>query len=365
MKKTRNYGIDALRLLAMCMIVVLHVCGHGKVRLSAEGNGVQFAFIALLVSLAKWSINGYALISGFVAYSDEEKPFNYYKYCPLWLSVFFYSVALFLIHLIVPHDPFTLKEALRSFFPVSGARYWYFAAYTGLFFLIPWLNKLMRSLTIRQANLLAATVFGVFSVYAYAAVHLLDTFHLIGGYSAIWLIMMYILGAWVKKCNIVERIRTSHAAILTAVVIAVTYIMILVGITPSYISPVCVLTALGLLILFAKMNVGKAASRVISLAAPAAFGVYLIHDNYYFRQIVIADHFAWVNNLPAPLNALLALLAAFGLFLACLIVEEIRLFLFDRLRINKGFTTLCKTVFGFFARLIGKLFSAYENKFMK
>ena len=64
----RNYGIDALRLISMFMVVVLHVLGQGGV-LKAAKNG-QYIISWLLEIIAYCAVNCYAIISGYVGYSD-------------------------------------------------------------------------------------------------------------------------------------------------------------------------------------------------------------------------------------------------------------------------------------------------------
>ena len=41
-RQTRNYGIDALRILSMLMIVILHVLKHGGVLDSTETFSVEY-----------------------------------------------------------------------------------------------------------------------------------------------------------------------------------------------------------------------------------------------------------------------------------------------------------------------------------
>lgn len=64
--KEKNYGIDALRMLAMFMVVILHILIQGGV-LNASGRFLsQYEAGWLLESVAFCAVDVYALISGYV-----------------------------------------------------------------------------------------------------------------------------------------------------------------------------------------------------------------------------------------------------------------------------------------------------------
>ena len=57
-----------------------------------------------------------------------------------------------------------MKEIIWAFFPVTTYEYWYVNAYTALFFLIPWINRLIQNITEKELNRLIFVLFMVFSV---------------------------------------------------------------------------------------------------------------------------------------------------------------------------------------------------------
>ena len=57
----RNYGIDLLRLVAMFMVVVLHVLGHGGILNAA--TGINYSISMLLRICAYCAVDCYAIIS--------------------------------------------------------------------------------------------------------------------------------------------------------------------------------------------------------------------------------------------------------------------------------------------------------------
>lgn len=52
--KTRNYGIDFLRMISMIMIVMLHTLGHGGILRSVSFLSVHYQIAWLLCSRSKF-----------------------------------------------------------------------------------------------------------------------------------------------------------------------------------------------------------------------------------------------------------------------------------------------------------------------
>ena len=64
--REKNYGIDALRVLAMFMVTILHILTQGGI-LNASGRFTsQYEAGWLLQTMAFCAVNVYALISGYV-----------------------------------------------------------------------------------------------------------------------------------------------------------------------------------------------------------------------------------------------------------------------------------------------------------
>lgn len=82
--KTRNYGIDFLRMISMIMIVMLHTLGHGGILRSVSFLSVHYQIAWLLEVIAFGAVNTYAMISGFVSVDSHFKISNILI---LWLQV--------------------------------------------------------------------------------------------------------------------------------------------------------------------------------------------------------------------------------------------------------------------------------------
>lgn len=141
----RNWGIDLLRIVSMIYIVLLHSLGQGGLLTGTIVNSIQYKFVWLLEICAYGAVNIFAIISGYVGYSDKEKPVKISNYLNLWVQVVFYGFLIGIIFKLVSPELISGEDFIRTAFPVTNKLYWYFTAYTGLFMIMPILNNGIRA----------------------------------------------------------------------------------------------------------------------------------------------------------------------------------------------------------------------------
>ena len=193
--KDRNYGIDLLRIVSMYMVVILHVLGHGGILRNLEVLSVNYCVMWFLEITCYCAVNCYALITGYVTSGSK---FKYKRIFYLWLDVLFWRLLLTTIINFIYPDLVGKKDFLYSTFNVLFNSYWYFSSYFALFFFIPFINKLIDVLDKRSFKRLIITI-----VLVLTFINLLsDSFALNDGYSLVWLIVLYLVGAYIKIYNL-------------------------------------------------------------------------------------------------------------------------------------------------------------------
>lgn len=342
-KTGRNYGIDCLRLVLMLFVVFLHINYHGTILDTTQGK--RGAILWFIEMFSYCAVDCYAVISGYVMYSEKEKPYRYSRYVPMWLQVFTYSVGIFAAKLILRGvAEGDIKYLIESAFPVTMRRYWYFTAYTGLFFVVPFLNKALRALNKRQSTYLIATL-SVGILFVCPATHYSDVFALVKGYSFTWLVVMYLFGAWLKKCDVASLVKKRWAIAVFVLSTVVTWCARMFSPEAvwdsliQYTSPMIVLNALSLVMFFSKIKLKGAFRGVVAFLSPAAFGVYIIHEH----PLVVSRFekwFSWIGELWAPYMVIAFFGCAIAFFVICISVEKVRLKVFEILRINVFFEML-------------------------
>lgn len=342
----RNHGIELLRIFAMLLAAVLHILKKGGVITASEGNLAAYSTVWLLEAAAYCAVNCYALISGYVGYSDRPKPLRLARCIELWLQVVFYSVIITTVYCIAGVGSVGVSDFADAFLPVTSKQYWYFTAYIGMFFFIPLLNALVRRLNRRALVSLCIMLIAVFSLYdTFASFWKKDPLALVGGHSPLWLGVLYIFGAAMKKLRVPESMSSKKALLIYASAAVFTALFKITGdrllrFVPGSLfvrdtSPTVLLCAAALSVAFARFKPCRKLTEFAVLFAPAAFGVYLLHVSPLVFEHVIGNRFAFIGRLPFPLIPF-AVLASAGVILAVgLAADKVRILLFKALGVPK------------------------------
>ncbi len=339
----RNYGVDALRILAMFLIIIWHMLGHGGMLAHAEAFSDQYQVVWSLEIIASCAVNCYALISGYVGVGARYK---YSNLAMIWLRTLFYSAGISLLFVVFMPGTLSFKTIIKSFFPVAFGEYWYVTAYAGLFLLMPLLNLAIKKMTKKQLGIVLGTALFAFS--AVPTVLRKDVFCLNNGCSTLWLIILYFLGGFLREYDILSKLRTKK--IVMGYIVVVISSIVLRNICEAFgfygtflftnTSPIVLTSSVCLLLMFARWRVGSVGIRIIELLAPLSFSVYLIHDNNLVREFLMKDAFVKYLNLPPFVLLLVIISTAVCIYLVCSVIDVVRNGIFDKLHIKQYFTKI-------------------------
>ncbi len=342
----RDYGIDILKLLSMFLVVVLHSYSRGIVP-SHDPNGINDNVGFLVQSFAYCCVNCFALASGYVG-SFNPKP-KMRRIISLWLQVVFYTLLITLVTSEVYPDMLKENPVRVALTPVSHKTYWYFTAYIPVMFMMPVLNAGLNSLTKGQAyGLILGLIFLSVGVPYYSKT---DLFTISEGYSFVWLLMLYLVGGALARIR-GERHSNHKLTYLILYILCViwawggkTYKEYMSEISGAFVAdssyleytslPI-LLSSIFLLLFCTGIEVNNVRiKKVIKLLSSASFGVYLIHVHPYVFNMPFWGKFRALVSVPAGEMVLKALLGAFIIFVVCLLVDLIRIYLFHILYINE------------------------------
>ncbi|MBQ6570249.1 MAG: acyltransferase [Clostridia bacterium] len=335
----RNYGVDLLRVVSMIMVPILHVLGHGGILNNAQVLLPSYEMAYLLETLAYCATNCYALISGYVGYTSK---FRYSKIFLLYLQVAFYTVISTAAVCFIDPGFLTAKNIIYAVFPIANNTYWYFTSYFCMFFFIPFFNTAVEKAPRAVLGKLILTLFCVFSILP--AIFRYDIATLANGYSALWLGVLYIMGAYIKKYDIGGSLKksTKLTGYLVCVVLtwAVKFIVEFIGrgetlMGISYTSPTIVLCAVFLLMYFAKLKPGRFWTGFAKFFAPVSFGVYLIHENPAVKGAFIENRFTGYLKFNPVVMAALVIATAIVIWFVCSLIDRVRFELFRLLKVGR------------------------------
>lgn len=341
--KKRNTGINLFKLFSMFMIALLHVLGMGGITGAAAGTSSYYP-VYLMQNAAFCAVNCYALVSGYLMLGKEIKPS---RITELWFEVFFYSVSISAIMMIVYRDLFSARNIVYAVTPIISNQYWYMTSYFMMYLFVPMMNKFADA---ANKKVFTATIVVILVLTTGSLMIKQDGFRLNDGYSPIWLMIMYLVGAYMKKFNVGAKMKKWLALLLYVISSLCSFILcvfskkllkIMLGNDISYLSytsPFVVLSAIFLFIFFSKLKFGKKTEKLINYITPAALGVYLIHTHpLVFNKLMKDIAMPLVNHGTAAM-IFGSIAMALAVFIICIVIDLLRIQLFRLIRIN----ALCK-----------------------
>lgn len=342
MSDKREYGIDALKTVAMLFVVINHILFWGGYGVDVSGYSAKAIGLKLIDAVAICAVNVFVLSSGWIM---SCKIWRWSRIVELWATVVFYSLIIAAIAKWFLGVEFGMRIWLHSIMPVGCNQYWFFTVYFGLFFSMPVLNKLIASLSEREGVLFVYVGLVMFSLYPWLQRH--DLFAIHDGYSLIWFMYLYSLAGIAKRNLWLDKLRVWHgiALVVLGALGSVSLPVIherlseivglkpILGIFSAYTSPLLVMESLGFLLLFSKLRIDGGRLRgILRLTAPSIFTVYIIHSNKLFRQMVKWNDFwsDYLQNNSFAYSVLGTLVAAALIFSYCILVDQVRILLFRK-----------------------------------
>lgn len=346
--KTRNhhYGIDLLRIIAMFMIVVTHVLAQGGIRKEVAGTFDLHYFVTWLLQIAVyWAVNAYALISGYVGWRSR---FRYSKMLELWLQTFFYSLSFALMFQLLGKEV-TGKDWLIAFFPILTGKYWYVTAYFGLLIFMPFLNLALERLATKDLGRILGIAFVSFSLVPALFNNKLDEFALDRGYSSIWLMILYLAGAYLARQDLKRLPRNSLLLVGYVCSVALSFVLKnQVGkIWFWYTSPTMITSALCIFIIFARLTITPGRlQRLIRHLAPTTLGIYLVHLNPLVVRFLLRDFAQPLVSQPLLVFLTTIIGVSVLIFILSSGIDYLRIALFKKLRLHR-LSELCDRYFSY------------------
>ncbi|WP_274656680.1 acyltransferase family protein [Streptococcus equinus] len=339
--KERQSNFEILRIIAMFCIVLGHSMTHGTLlNSSSDFSGINFFIFRFFAYSGKIGVYLFVLITGyFMIYSN----ISIKKVVKLWLPVVFWSVFL-TIFIGIFINQLSYKEVVMSFLPIVFNRYWFVSTYIFLYLLIPFINKSLLNLNIRQEILIC--VLGFFII--------VPSNYLYGNNLNSWLMSFcftYSIGAIIRKRELLKRKKTrifrrvflglglignSINSIIITYARNSTPVLNKLSIFLQKETVFCLFVALSLFIIFGTVTIPY--NRLINTIASATFGIYLIHDNSKMEYLLWIKIFR-MNQLSSSLliSIFYVLFCTITIFMVCSMLELIRRKIFGKIE-NKAVT---------------------------
>ncbi len=339
----RIFGLDLLRILSMVMVIILHLLGQGGILGASAPGSFRDLTARALECICYCAVDCYGLLSGYL--SPARGRTGYAKAALLWLEVAVYSLVYACVFRCVSPEYAGKRELLNALFPVLRRQYWYFTAYFALALFGPILSEGLRRVSKPSALPLALGLTLFFCVLP--TLFCTDPFSLKGGYSALWLILLFVLGALLNKSGLPEGIPPGVPASCFLLCTGLTFL--LTALHPvsipglgtlallSYTSPTVLLSAASLLLLLRSLRIrSKALQRGLTRLSGASFAVYILHTNpLLWKHVFYPGVLKPFAQLPAWIFPFCIVACAVLVYMAGCAVDSLRARLFKKLGIRE------------------------------
>lgn len=285
----RSSNIEVLRIVAIILVITEHFTNYFG---GMEFSDISFCtklFANIMLTVAICSVDVFLIISGYFSIKSQKrilgKPFTL-----LFLSVFYVLFEL-TFGAVFFHNA-DISRFLRALVPSN----YFVNIFCGLYFISPYINKFMLSLSKRGLNRMIIVLLVVLSIWPMFSNIVInniyghqDGINPIGfsgsdrGMTLINFAFCYIIGAYIRLTNI--RILKCNKIRLCILLLLISFTTLLVMLFPhlrsmvvgvdSYDNILVLFTAVLVFMIFKNLNVKF--SNTINQIASTTFGVYLVH----------------------------------------------------------------------------------------
>lgn len=294
-KNERNSGFELLRIVSAVMIVILHILGHGGLCASVRSGTLYYYIYWLVYALARVSTNCFVMLSGYYMVTSKIRASRIFR---VECQVLFYSLLTYAIAVFFG-KAFSPTEALKALTPVTSECYWFASAYIMMYLCIPFMNRIISGIKDKKSfRFILCVMLFVTSVIP-TVIYWSDIMFVNGGYSFIWFITLYFIAAYIRLYGInVKKSVCLAVYLISALVVPFLHMgaeifQAKLGATTfvdnmlDYKMPVTVIMTVAFFMLFKDFDIKKRLLRKLTLTlAPLSFGVYLLHDSDFTREIL-------------------------------------------------------------------------------
>ena len=288
----RNSNVELLRIIAMLMIVAYHYAIYGFYADDLLYSRSKY-LTDFLSSYGEAGVDIFVLISGYYMCRQE---FSLKRLLVFLSQVWFYCLLALGLYCLFPwhEEPLSRGELLRSVFPICENHYWFASYYVLLMLLSPFLTLFAERAGRTQLRAVILLLMAVYTV--------LPTFFRVFTFYSVpgRLILLYFMAAYLRlyRCGSDERPKPHlYRALFWGCCIPVlSWVCDLAGQRTGNASLISFNEAFSTgssffgymfaLELFQYFRLRESTYRPwINWAAGLTFGVYLFHENYFFRDM--------------------------------------------------------------------------------
>ena len=335
----RIIGVDLAKIVAMLLVVAVHVNGFGLPYAGNDPPGIGYLLLRLFLGAIFCAcINIFAIASGYVGIASS---FKISRMIRLWIQVVFTGMAVLVCLDLFTDIDVQIKDYLKACIPIAKGEYWYMTAYFMLCFVMPVLNSGIKSLAQNEFRNIVLLLLGVVCIESFVCS--VGALGVEGGYSFEWLLVLYMVGAYIRLYNPLNKSKLAllGSACVCAMIagwmpqIVQRFASATGGHIPrlfefgGYTSPFTVIIAVCMFALCLKVRIdSERTRRIVGLLSSTTLGVYLIHVQPVFFRDVFGKYVAKFAIYGGVEYSLSLIFLTCGIYVACTLLDLLRIMLF-------------------------------------
>lgn len=346
---SRRAGLDLLKCVLMLLVCATHYVVtsgilppfYGGTGLLAEGTYVHpfVRIMGLIVeAVAVTAPNTFVVLNGYLMQGSTWKK---RRFLELFAMLLFYAyLVLAAVTLVTGNGPSTAYETVQMLFPLNAQYYWFMTAFLLLYLLSPLLTRGVDALDFETLKFILAALLVLLSLVK----SVVPVFFVTDdrGYSTLWLIVLFLTGAVLRKYEDRLRMTALKGGVMVLIgagtVFLISVYFWVTGATPDTAPRMTqmlsdfnfifhYITAAGLFCLFKELRIKEngVVARVASALAPYTLGVYLLHahPSLFYRWLALLTRVTGHVPAGSPLLFPGHFLLCIAIVFACGIVADI------------------------------------------
>lgn len=326
-KATRQSNFELLRILCALFIIAGHII---MIHDTGEMMSSSWLISEGLRPLFMCAVNAFVLISGYFGIKLKAK-----KMWQMNDMVTFYSVMLFIVACLWGGHSLNIRRDILFLAPVLTKQYWFITVYFALCLLSPVLNLIVEKADkafLRRSIWVGTCLFVGVPTLAY-----LLNFGAVtedAGYGIVNFSLLYIIGRYIRLYNPFENVSSAKwllifiGSSLGCGLFQILYSNLLGFSFTSFLSYntiFCFVASVAIFCYFQKITVPS--NQTINWLSSFCLCSYVIHLHPYIFKLIF-DDILKVPSLEGWSYIITVFLLPIGVYVACIIVEVIRRFIF-------------------------------------
>lgn len=321
-KRESNY--ELLRIILMIMVLILHYLAGsigGALNFTEKGT-INYYIIHYIESLCIIAVNVFIIITGYFMVSKNSIKIS--KVVKLINIIVFYGVIIFFLSLMIGKAKIDFNGLNQFLKTITDS--WFITIYCILYLLIPFINKLINSISKKNYKILFAILIFFFSIWpsVWSKITVSDA-----GYGIINFFILYLIGAYIKLYLKDIYVRDKAIVVFILSTFIVTICSLVADRAWHYNFIFNMIGAVALFLIFKDIKIKH--NRVINKLAGYTFAVYIIHTNPFIMQSLYRELF----KTPQYYNSNFLILHMIGtvliIYISCIVIETIRRLLLEKI----------------------------------